>query len=403
MILGYALDTNGQNARFVKAAEKWGDDDGVIEALAAGKTDPAGVVWRFQTAAEKYGGLRIRSAHRAQAYMDFPVDILWDRRTERTVRDLAEQADLIHLNNSEVAYRRFRLRKPALLHHHGSLFRSDPKRMLDISRQMRFVQAVSTIDLQRPAPDILHWLPSAYDVDDLAAFGEAHKREPDGHIRIVHCPTNREFKGTALLIDAVKALQAERIKVDLRIIENVKWTDSLHAKARADIVFDQLAYGYGCNSIEAWCMGKPVVSGADEWTLGRMAQEWPAVPFEEATERTLVDVLRAMVTSVDLREDAAERGLAHVRKYHDERPALARLAELYAKAIRAYNRERIPGKGAESVTFRKSGGRLVPRDDTTGEPIAFTDGVMQTDDPFVIARLRVLAKRKAAFGIEEVA
>ena len=401
LIISNALDTNGQNARYVKAAERWGQHPDVLRAFAIGKTDPAGVVSRFQDAAERFHGrLVIRSASKAKyEYLQFPMDIFWDGKSEPEIKRLGEEADVIHLNNSEAAYRRFRFRKPALLHHHGSLFRSNPRRMIDVARRMRWVQAVSTIDLTRPAPELLPWLPSAYNVTELHAFAEAHRREPDGRIRIVHCPTNREFKSTAVLEAAVRQLQAEKLPVDLVIVEQTPWAEALAIKATADIVFDQLAYGYGCNGIEAWCMGIPVVSGADEWTLGRMASEWPAIPFEEATERTLVDVLRTMVTSAELREDAAERGMAHVLRYHDEKPALAKLAELYAEAITTYRRARIPGKGVQPVTFRSKSGKPVHYD---GMEITFTEGLSRQTDPWVIGRLRYLAKRKS-FGIEEVA
>lgn len=399
MILSYALDTNGGNQRFVRAAERWGQDDGFLKALAIGRDDPAGVVARFQQAGDKLGGLHIRSAHRAVQYFEFPHDLIWDRKTEPEIRRLAHEADVVHLNNSYTAARRFRLNKPMLLHHHGSLFRKDPAHMLAVAKHSRMLQAVSTIDLQRPDPKVLHWLPSAYDVDELAAFGDAHRREPDGRIRIVHCPTNRELKHTALLIEAVAELAKEGLPVDLVLVEGKTWQESLEAKAGADIVFDQLAFGYGCNSIEAWCMGKPVVSGADDWTLARMAHEWPAIPFEEANERTLIDVLRAMVISAELREDAAERGLAHVRRFHDERPALALLADLYVKAIKHHTRVRIPGKEPQ-VTFRKTRGGPVYFEDA---PIPFKDGTYTTDDALMIGRLRALAKRPLRFGIEEVA
>ena len=180
LILSYALDTNGQNARYVEAARKHGDT--VLTALAIGNADPGGVVGRLQEAANKGDQLRIRSAHRASAYFDFPTDIIWTRRTEQHIRELIMTADVIHLNNSEMAYKHFTIRKPALLHHHGSLFRGDPERMLQKARHYRMEQAVSTIDLQKPAPDLLTWLPTAYDVDALQAFGEAHRRAPDGRL-----------------------------------------------------------------------------------------------------------------------------------------------------------------------------------------------------------------------------
>jgi hypothetical protein len=401
LILSYALDTNGQNARFVKAAEKWGSDDGVLEALALGKDDPAGVVARLQQAAEEHGGLRIRSAHRAVQYFQYPYDLIWNKKTEPLIRDLVKEADVIHLNNSWSAQLRFRIRKPMLLHHHGSMFRNNPAKAFEIAKHHRMLQCVSTIDLQRPDPKLLPWLPSAYDIDELLAYGEAHRREPDGRVRIVHAPTNRGLKHTDLLVAVVKELQAEGLPVDIVMVENKTWAECLKVKAAADIVFDQLLFGYGCNSIEAWAMGIPVISGADDWTLDRMLNEWGDIPFVTANEQTLSDVIRKMVKSKTMRDEWAGRGMHHVRRFHDEKPALTRLAELYAKTIKHYHRIRIPGKGSRAVTFRAKGQGTVY--DTDGQPITFTDGVYRTDDPIVIARLRYCASRKSRFGIEEVA
>ena len=138
-------------------------------------------------------------------------------------------------------------------------------------------------------------------------------------------------------------------------------------------------------------MGVPVVSGADDWTLAQMARAWGGLPFVPANEATLEATLRRMVTSANMRAEAAAIGVAHVRRYHDERPALARLAELYAMAIKGYHAIRIPGKGGKAVTFRKTkGGRVY---DIDGSVIEFPDGVLKTNDPIVIDRLRKLAKR----------
>ena len=406
LILSYALDTNGQNYRYVQAAQKHGPD--VLKALAIGNTDPAGVVGRFKEAADKGDELRIRSVSAAKyEYLQFPMDIFWDKQrrgsNEQMIKELIMAADVIHLNNSEMAYKHFRIRKPALLHHHGSLFRDGPERMLEKAKYYRMEQAVSTIDLLRFAPDLLTWLPSAYDVDYFQAYAKQHARQPDGRVLIVHCPTDRAKKHTAVLLAAVEQLQAEGLPVDLELIEFRPWTESLAAKARADIVFDQLMWGYGCNGIEAWAMGKPVVAGADDWTLEEMTRQWGSLPFALASVETLTDVLRQMVERHDYRQTYAEQGLAHVRKYHDEKPALAILAELYQRAIHRFQRVRIPGKGPATgpVTFRQDGARKV-YDPETGEPIPFKDGQCVTDDPYTIDRLRHLARRRA-FGIEEVA
>ena len=130
VIVSHALDTNGQNARYARASEKWGTAPGVLKALAIGHYDPAGVIGRYAALAEKTGFLRIRSVHRAtHIYQQMPADIIWTWRNYREIRQLAWEADIIHLNNSTMAYRRLHVRHgtPTLLHHHGSLFRRDPR------------------------------------------------------------------------------------------------------------------------------------------------------------------------------------------------------------------------------------------------------------------------------------
>lgn len=340
LILSAALDTNGQNRRYVQAAERWGSHPDVLRAFAIGKYDPANVIGRFGQAADRLGGVAIRSAHRAEAYFEFPRDILWDRSTDAEVRRLAAEADVIHLNNSWKAYRQLRLHKPALLHHHGTLFRSNPGVLLNVAKRLGFVQAVSTIDLLRPAPDVLTWLPTAYDVDALVAFGAAHRREPDGRIRVVSAPTNRVWKSTDALEVAVRALRAEGLPVDLVLVEGKPWAECMEIKATADIYFDQVILGYGCNAIEAWGMGIPVVAGADAWTTARMLDEFGTLPYLEATPETIAAALRGLVQSVDMRAEYAERGMAHVRRFHDERPALTRLVELYVKALEEHGKPR---------------------------------------------------------------
>lgn len=398
--MSFALDTNGQNARYVHAADRWGSDASVLKALALGNQDPAGVVTRYQVAADKLGGLKIRSAHRNTAYFDFPTDIVWTRATERAIGLLAREADVVHLNNSYRAARYFRIRKPMLLHHHGSLFRNNTKVMLNAARSMRMVQAVSTIDLTRADPETLHWLPTAYDVSELAKFGKAHRREPNGRVRIVHAPTNRAFKATEALESAVRELQAEGLPVDLVLIEKRTWAECMEIKATADIVFDQLAFGYGCNAVEAWGMGIPVISGADDWTLDAMRKAWGGLPFYEATEGTLTERIREMVQSADLRAEWAGRGMDHVRKYHDEKPALAKLAELYMLAIRTYPSGRaIPGKPSEAVTFTSKTGRSVYLE---GERVDFVNGEAKVADPYMVSRLRYFVTKRPQFGIREV-
>jgi len=401
VILSYALDTNGQNTRYAKASEKWGTDEGVLKALAIGDYDPASVVGRFAFAAEKFGELRIRSVHRStHIYQQMPADILWTRNNEREIRELAADADILHLNNSAAAFRRLRLphrAKPLLLHHHGSLFRNGPIPLMQEARNLGALQAVSTVDLMRIAPESLHWAPTAYDIDWLTAFRKDNRDEHDG-IRIVQCPTDNPpvYKSTAALEAAVAKLRAEGMDIELVVVRDRPWAEAMAIKATADIYFDQVKLGYGCNAVEAWGMGIPVIAGADEWTLRKMREVYgtDSLPFYEATEATIGEAIADLASSKAKRTTYAKRGMAHVRKFHDERPALTRLAELYRMAITHPVNNPVPTT-IEPVTFHA----VVPQV-TIGKRITFP---YTTDNPHIATKLRLMARRHPKYGIEEVA
>ena len=400
LILSNALDTNGQNARYVSAARKHGEHERIMKALAIGNYDPAGVAERFRLASEKLGGLELRAAHRTTAYFDFPVDLVWTKINEPEIRRIAAEADVIHLNNSPLAMRKLRLKKPALLHHHGTLFRSNPDAMLVTARVGKMAQAVSTVDLMKPAPDVLHWLPTAYDIGALRKQGDAarRKRKQDGRVRIVHAPTSREGKHTELFLEATRQLIAEGLPIDVVIVENKTNAECLAIKATADIVYDQLKWGYGCNSVEAWGMGIPVISGADEWTIGQMEKMWSRTPFYQATEATLKQKIKDLALSADLRAEWGDIGSNHVTTHHDELPALERLVELYRVAIRTFQRPRIAMKGnVRPVTFRNTKGKSIIVD---GEYVRFSNQLLTTEDPMVIERLLYYVRERPLLGIE---
>jgi hypothetical protein len=414
LIVSTALDTNAQNYRFHKAAERWGTDPDVLKALVVGQYDPANVGNRYALAAEKLGSLAIRSAHVAEAYFDFPRDIRWTRSTHAEVQRLADECDVIHLNNSYRAYTKLkmpRVRKPALLHHHGSLLRNHGASLLSEAKRFNMVQAVSTVDLLRYAPEA-HWLPTAYDLDELAQIGKDNRRPADGMVRIVSCPTNAEYKSTALLEAAVRELQAEGLPVELVLVLGRPWAECLRIKATADIYFDQIAVpkidypgGYGCNAIEAWGMGIPVVAGADEWTTVRMRQEWntDSLPFAEATDSTTVDVLRSLVQSPDLRATYTAIGMAHVQRYHAEKPALARLAELYGMAITKQVAAIETGETWDEYapgTFRTELAKLSVS--MGNQQHRFIEQQLTLHDPRQAQKMRSIAKARKRYLITEV-
>jgi len=103
---------------------------------------------------------------------------------------------------------------------------------------------------------------------------------------------------------------------------------------------DQLHLGYGCNAIEAWALGIPVVGGISDpaWRAHAVARyglsEAPqGLPMAEATEATLEAVLAAMVASSAMRDDWAAIGALHVKRWHSEPAVTALAAAIWSEAV----------------------------------------------------------------------
>lgn len=319
-------------------------------------TDPNGEALRFKAAADRHGGALIRAVTRStHSFKRLPVDVLLAGNGGAISR-MWEAADVIHLNNRPEAFDRFDdgHGKPVLLHHHGAKFRTDPDAMLTLAARRGWTQAASTLDLAEIAPDIITWLPTAYDLDALATLRREYRRQEDGVVRVAHAPTFRTLKGTAALERAIVQLQDEGLPVELDIIEQVSWAECLRRKAAADVFVDQLLLGYGCNAIEAWGMGLPVIAGVDPeraasmnhpipaTTRGRMLAEFGGVlPFYEASEDSLVDALRSLVTDPALRDEYSLRGLEHVARFHGQLPSIERLVALYKRVLGSARNEEL--------------------------------------------------------------
>lgn len=260
------------------------------------------------------------------------------------VRERYQWADVVHLRNSLEGFRvvdRGR-RKPLVLHHHGTAFRAYHQKLTREAAALGATQVASTLDLVLLQPGV-EWLPSPYHLEELAAL-RASEYEPDGVVRIAHFPTNTARKGTAAFLEAVAALRARGLRLEL--VTNVRhlrnrrpvhtptpWPQVMAQKARADILYDQLELGYGNNAIEAFGMGIPVVAGvADLRVRHEMLRRFGELPFVDATPQTLQHVLGDLVASAAMRREYGQRGLEHARRFHDERVVVGQLVDIYGHA-----------------------------------------------------------------------
>lgn len=301
--------------------------------------DTGGVNWQITQAFKDEPDWTVHSMISAWNYIAYPHDLSWD---QDVLRYWWIHADVIHLSHQFYRLRkieRMRLpRKPEVIHYHGTGFREGSADMLREQRAHRAIGLVATLDLWLLAPEETEWLPCPYDLGWLATQkglceATSGSRRPET-VKVAHAPTSRKIKGTEALLRAVAQLQAEGHELELDLIEGVPWHECLRRKAQADIYYDQTILGYGNNAIESWGMGIPVIAGASEKTLAEMRGRFGELPFYEASESTIYDALKALVLSKDLRTEYGERGLSHVRRFHDQRVVVEQLKDVYTRAAR---------------------------------------------------------------------
>lgn len=256
------------------------------------------------------------------SYLQFPEHTPWD-----WARIVAEwlTADITHSHDfrAEVGQR-----KANVVTYHGTGFRETPDWHLEHAGDARVL--VSTLDLWLQKPDAVTWCPQFDDLDALAA----HRTEHDGPIRICHAPTNRFLKSTDLFLAACERL-ARDVPIEVVLIEGRSWTESLALKGTCDILFDQTAYGYGGNAIEAWGMRIPVVSGGPDALLDEYVRRFGGLPFVRA-EPTAESIYLALARLIDepTRTSWGLVGRRHAERHHSYEAGVDRLVEIYSETAR---------------------------------------------------------------------
>lgn len=220
--------------------------------------------------------------------------------------------------------------KPVIVHHHGTYFRKNPSPVWAEGEAIGALQVVSTVDLLLSVPKgkRAYWLPHVIDVDRMQAIRLAYRQRPGPKMRISHAPTARQVKGTHYVTKAARKLHDV---IEYRLISRKPWQQCLALKASTDLFVDQMFLGYGANAVEAWAMGLPVIASASQDILNRMRAEYP-LPFYATTLTTLQDDLHAFLDP-SLREEWADRGMAHVQRFHTHAAFAKRFHELAEMAI----------------------------------------------------------------------
>jgi glycosyltransferase involved in cell wall biosynthesis len=178
--------------------------------------------------------------------------------------------------------------------------------------------------------DALRWVPEAEMIPpgiDLSPFVPVPPSDRARPI-VVHAPSHRPKKGTDYVIAA-----CEQLPVELDIVERVPHDEARERYARADIIVDQLLAGwYGIFALEAMALGKPVVTYLKPDAVEQTERHFGTkVPVVSATTESLLDVLRPLVESPQLRREIGAASRAYVERVHDIDTIADRLLEVYAR------------------------------------------------------------------------
>ena len=135
-------------------------------------------------------------------------------------------------------------------------------------------------------------------------------------IKIIHSPTNREYKGTDKILKVISEVENSR-NIEFILLENTEREKVLKIKSECDIAIDQVGgefggTGYGKNSIENLSMGVPTVTEFSGDYLNFIKEN----PFIHSDINSLKENLVKLIDNKSLRSELSVKGRKWVEDYH---------------------------------------------------------------------------------------
>lgn len=151
---------------------------------------------------------------------------------------------------------------------------------------------------------------------------------PGTKLKILHAPSNPEYKGTAYINEAVNRLRDE-FEFEFIVKSNIKAEELYEEISRADLVIDQMLVGfYGLFSIESMAMGKPVVCYIREDILKNSPVDLPVI---NANPDTLYSVLKEILKDPSVLIEKGSQSRQYAEKYHDAAKIAKQYYELFER------------------------------------------------------------------------
>ena len=188
-------------------------------------------------------------------------------------------------------------------------------------RQLRFL----SLDLQQfrqgiEIPDRLK-LPKSSRIRILHSFVDEGRQLEEKNV-----------KGSPFVVRAIRRLESEGCPIEYTYLNNVPSRDMRFLQVQADVVVDQLIYGWwGSTAIEGMALGLPVVCYLTPWVKQRFLEAFPeydGLPIVEATPATIYDVLKRLAEDEPYRLAKGREARAFAERHFDVRKNAPAFAEL---------------------------------------------------------------------------
>lgn len=158
---------------------------------------------------------------------------------------------------------------------------------------------------------------------DISEYKYTPRKNEDNFITIMHCPTNRTYKKSDYIEDAINKLISEGYKINYKCITKVTHAKLKEEFISSDLVIDQLNPWYGTVSIEAMALGRPVICGYYKHLTHYDYDKFKDIPIINADLYNIYDVLKDVMEN---KYNLVKVGLQS-RKFVEETHSLKSITE----------------------------------------------------------------------------